>query len=377
MRKKMAGALLALGICVTSVSAVAAQCRDVSEQIVETETQIKIWEHEQNQSMAEILKADIISLEEQIDKAEQNRKAAEEAGDSLEALRMELTLSNYRKEVQEKKESLAAYQLQADLDAYYVLNQDKLTEDQKARNQYECYGSRITIAKYEARQSYLEAQKIELEKKTEAEEKKLELGYATEAEAESVRSALQKTHLAMQEAEEEIAFQKEVLSLYGETMQDGEQPAIPQTLEELSGDYTSAFYENSAQIKFYEQQIAAYCNYIDNAAETDETLEKIRLQLELARLKKEQYRMELEKYVKQNEKSYRQSKLRMEEYDCEIEALEQKIKNSELLYEKGRLRQIDVLELKTEKAQLEYERQSCVCDALINRYILEHTIEGT
>lgn len=377
MRKKMTGIVLMLGICITSVSVMAAEGRDVSERIVETQTRIKIWDYEKNQSMAEVIKEELISLEEQIDKAEQERKTAEETGDSLGALRMELALSNYRKEAEEKKEALTEYQLQIDLDAYYVLNQDKLTEDQRARNQYECYVSRITIARYEARRSYLEAEKAELEKKLEAEEKKRELGYATEAEAGAARNALQKTLLMIEEAEEEIAFQKELLAMYGEdTQSNSQQTTLPRTLEELSGDYVGTFCENSAQIKSYDQQITAYGNYIDSADETDENFGKIQLQLELARLNRQQYQLELEKYVKQNEKSYRQSKLRVEEYDCEIETLEQKIQNSELLYEKGRVREIDVLELKTEKARLEYERQGCVCDAQLSRYILENHIES-
>lgn len=374
MRKKAAGMLLVIGLCFVSAGVMAADNQDVSIYIVETQAKIKNCDYKKYKDAAEVLEADIASLEEQIATAQQNRKKAEETGDSLQVMRMDLVISNCKKEMEEKKETLTEYQLQMDMDIYYIDNKDKLAEDQKAKNQYNCYCSRLTIAKYNAQLTYLGAAQTELEQKLKIEKNKLELGYTTALEVNKIQSALDRILLMKKEAEEEINFQKDMLALYGE-----EEILIdlPQKLEELQDDFVDKFCSDSTQIKFYEQQITAYSNYIDNSEESDEELEKIRLQLELAQLNKQQYRVELERYVKQTEKSYKQAKLKTEEYDSEIAVIEQTIKNSELLYEKGRLREIDVIEVKTEKARLEYERTCAICDAQQSRYILEHQIENT
>lgn len=374
MRKKAAGMLLVIGLCFVSAGVMAADNQDVSIYIVETQAKIKDCDYKKYKDAAEVLEADIASLEEQLATAQQNRKKAEEAGDSLQVMRMDLVISNCKKEMEEKKETLTEYQLQMDMDVYYIDNKDKLAEDQKAKNQYNCYCSRLTIAKYNAQLTYLGAAQTELEQKLKIEKNKLELGYTTALEVNKIQSALDRTLLMKKEAEEEINFQKDMLALYGE-----EEILIdlPQKLEELQDDFVDKFCSDSTQIKFYEQQITAYSNYIDNSEESDEELEKIRLQSELAQLNKQQYRVELERYVKQMEKSYKQAKLKTEEYDSEIAVIEQTIKNSELLYEKGRLREIDVIEVKTEKARMEYERTCAICDAQQSRYILEHQIENT
>lgn len=374
MRKKAAGMLLVIGLCFVSAGVMAADNQDVSIYIVETQVKIKNCDYKKYKDAAEVLEADIASLEEQLATAQQNRKKAEEAGDSLQVMRMDLVISNCKKEMEEKKETLTEYQLQMDMDVYYIDNKDKLAADQKAKNQYDCYCSRLTIAKYNAQLTYLGAAQTELEQKLKIEKNKLELGYTTALEVNKIQSALDRTLLMKKEAEEEINFQKDMLALYGE-----EEILIdlPQKLEELQDDFVDKFCSDSTQIKFYEQQITAYSNYIDNSEESDEELEKIRLQLELAQLNKQQYRVELERYVKQMEKSYKQAKLKTEEYDSEIAVIEQTIKNSELLYEKGRLREIDVIEVKTEKARMEYERTCAICDAQQSRYILEHQIENT
>lgn len=374
MRKKAAGMLLVIGLCFVSAGVMAADNQDVSIYIVETQAKIKDCDYKKYKDAAEVLEADIAALEEQLATAQQNRKKAEEAGDSLQVMRMDMVISNCKKEMEEKKETLTEYQLQMDMDVYYIDNKDKLAEDQKAKNQYDCYCSRLTIAKYNAQLTYLGAVQTELEQKLKIEKNKLELGYTTTLEVNKIQSALDRTLLMKKEAEEEINFQKDMLALYGE-----EEILIdlPQKLEELQDDFVDKFCSDSTQIKFYEQQITAYSNYIDNSEESDEELEKIRLQLELAQLNKQQYWVKLEKYVKQTEKSYRQAKLKTEEYDSEIAVIEQTIKNSELLYEKGRLREIDVIEVKTEKARLEYERTCAICDAQQSRYILEHQIENT
>lgn len=373
MRKKTVGILLLTGVCLASVGVAAAGKRDVSVHIVETQTKIKNYDHKQYEDTVEVLKADIASVEEELATAQQNRKKAEEAGDSLQMMRMDTVIANCKKELEEKRGTLAEYQLQMDIDIYYVDNQDKLAAVQEADNQYDCYCSRLAIAKCNAQLSYLGAAKSELEQKLTVEKSKLELGYTTALEVNQIQGALDRTLLMIKEAEEEINFQKDLLALYGE-----EEISIdlPQKLEELSDDFISKFCSNSTQIKFYEQQITAYGNYIENSGESDEELEKIRLQLELAQLNKQQYQVNLERYIKQKEKSYRQAKLKTEEYDFEISVIEQKIKNSELLYAKGRLREIDIMELKTEKARLEYERTCSVCDAQQSRYILEHQIEN-
>ena len=213
----------------------------------------------------------------------------------------------------------------------------------------------------------------ELEKKLAIENKKLKLGYATALDVSQVQNTLDRTGLMIKEAEEEIGFQEDLLASYGEKEILTE---LPQNLEELKDDFVGKFCTDSAQLKYYEQQMTAYSNYIEHSGESEETLEKMRLELELAGLNQQQYRVELTRYVKQKEKSYRQFRLKLEEYDSEIALAEEKIKNAELLCEQGRLREIDVMELKTEKARLEYERTCVVCDAQQIRYILEHQTEN-
>lgn len=359
--------------CCVSVSALAANCRDVSGRIAELEAELKAIDYENNKEKTELLEAETASLEKQLSAAEQDRQKAEAEGDSLGVLRAELAITNCKKELEKIRETLAACRLQAELDSYYVDNKDKLVADSEARSRYQCYSSRINITKCHAQEAYLQTRQTELEKKLEIEKRKLELGYSTELEVSAIQGEADANLLVTREVEEELKYQSDLLAVYGEEAADVELPGM---LQELEGDFVSQFCNNSAQVAYYSQQISAYSNYIDNADADDSNLQKIQLQLELARLNKQQYELELEKYVRQREKSYRQSGLKAEEYDCEIGVMEQRINNSTILYEKGKLREIDVMELKTQKAYLEYERKCCICDAQMERYILEHSIEN-
>lgn len=372
IQRGIMGIVLITGLCLIPAGITMAAGRDVSVQIVELETELKECSYEQYESMMAVIQAEILSLSGQLAVAEQAVQKAEDEGDALEVMRMELLISNYEKELAEKQETLAEYRLQADMSAFYVLNGDELKTNQEAQNQYICYACKLVIAKYDARVVYLKARQTELEKKLEVEQRKLELGYTIPVEVQAIQNELERTSLMAAETEEEIRFQKDMLALYGEEEFQIDLPHMP---EELEGDFVSAFCDHSAQLKLYEQQITAYGNYIDSVESSDGSLREMQLQLELVQLKQEQYRLELEQYVRQKEKDYRQSKLKVEEYDCELKVIELKIQNSELLYEKGRILETDILELKTEQARLEYERISCVCDAELSRYVLENRIE--
>lgn len=373
MKKRTIGiGLIIAGISLTTTSVFAVNQRDVGKRIVEVEAEIKACDYEKYKDMIAVLEADIIALDESLFTAEQNKKEAETEGDSLGVMRAEVMISNYTKQLDEKRKTLVSYQLQMDMDAYYVTYQDKLIADKESRIHYECYECRLNIVRYSAQRKYLTTMKAELEKKLKIEQEKLKLGYTTELEVNVVQNQLDETVLSIDEADLEIEFQKNMLLLYGE---EDTEINLPNTLGTLEGDFKSQFCANSAQIKYYEHLTEAYNNYIDNADDSDEDLEKVRFQSELSQLNKQQYRTELERYVEQREKNYKQAKLKVEEYDCEINIMEQRIENSTLLYQQGRLREIDVMELETEKARLEYERQCCFCDAQLNCYILENNIE--
>ena len=206
-----------------------------------------------------------------------------------------------------------------------VLAEDNGTDTQ---NQYQCYSLRLNLTKYHAQIAYLNARQAELEKKLDIEERKLALGYSTELEVAAIQSEADINRLTIQGAEEDADLQKELLALYGEEAEDVE---LPDTLDEWEGGSS-------------------------DGADSP--------QLSSAQLEMKIYRM-------QQENAYRQASLKVQEYDSAIAVMEQRIKNGQLLYEKGRLREVDIMELETEKERLIYERKSCICDALLVRYVLE------
>jgi len=331
-----------IGIGMVSLRARAGQQRDVSVQIVSVQNDMKQYEYQRYQTMVAALEAEILS------------------SDALEAR-------------DEKWERLHSYRLQMDMDAYYVDNRDKIIADKETKNEYECYNCKIHIMQNAAQLEYLKVLQSELEKELEIEKRRLELGYSIQLDVDAIQSQLEETALGMEEIELDIDFQKQVLKSYGEENLD---ISVPDALQPVGKDYVEEFIENSIQIKYYDQQAVAYENYMNDMEGSHDGMEEVELQLQLSRLNKQQYQLSLERYVQEKKKSYEQARLKVQEYDSKIKIVEKRIENSELLYEKGRIREVDILELKTEKAQLEYERVCNVGNALLSLYILEHNIEN-
>ena len=204
------------------------------------------------------------------------------------------------------------------------------------QNQYQCYSLRLNLTKCHAQASYLNTRQAELEKKLDIEKKKLAIGYSTDLEVAAVQSEVDINRLTIQGVEEEADLQKQLLALYGEAAIDVE---LPDTLEELEDG-------------------------------SKDGLDVDLPQADSSQLSKAQLEMKI--YKMQQENAYRQARLKVQEYDSAIAIMERRIENGRLLYEKGRLREVDIIELEKEKERLVYERKSCICDALLDSYVLEN-----
>lgn len=371
IKRKIALIIALIGIFVASINVLADGKRNVSPRIAEIEAEIRTLDYEQYRDRADALETEIMTLREQLYTVEKEKNMAEEKEDSVGVSRAEMLISNIKKELAEKEENLSEYRLQLDMNIFYVENKDKLVSEEEEIVKYECYAAKINIAKSNAQLEYLKCGQSEFEKRTKAEQSKMELGYATSLDVSVIQNELDQMILSVKEVNEEIDYQKNILAIYEE---ENVAVELPEHLEELDGDFVSQFYNNNMQVKYYVQQIKAYGNYIENAEESDDGLSKMKLQMELLDLKQQQYKIELEKYVKQNEKLYKQDMLQTEQYDYRIDIVEQKIKNGRLLLDKGKNREIDIMELETEKARLEYEKKSVICDAMLRKYALEHNI---
>lgn len=204
------------------------------------------------------------------------------------------------------------------------------------QDQYQCYSLRINLTKCHAQASYLNARQAELEKKLDIEKKKLAIGYSTDLEVAAIQSEVDINRLTIQGVEEDADLQKRLLALYGEEAID---VTLPDTLKELQNG-------------------------------SNDGLDVGQSQADSSQLSKAQLEMKI--YKMQQENAYRQARLKVQEYDSAIAIMERRIKNGRLLYEKGRLREVDIMELETEKERLVYERKSCICDALLESYVLEN-----
>lgn len=204
------------------------------------------------------------------------------------------------------------------------------------QNQYQCYSIRLNLTKCHARISYLNTRQAELEKRLDIEKRKLAIGYSTKLEVAAIQSEVDINRLDIQGVEEEAGLQKKLLALYGAEVVEVE---LPDTLEELGDGSNDGLDAGWLQ---------------GDSAQSD----KAQLEMKI-------YRM-------QQETAYRQARLKVQEYDSAIALMEQRIENGRLLYEKGRLREVDIMELETEKERLVYERKSCICDALLESYELEN-----
>ena len=112
--------------------------------------------------------------------------------------------------------------------------------------------------------------------------------------------------------------------------------------------------------------------YIDSIREDEE----YRIQRDLADLDKQQYVADLQVYVKQKMLQYETMLEEIEQVNQEILLLEEKLKTNHALYEKGKITEIKIVELETEKERLISEKMGLIFDGYCIYYILEEKIEG-
>lgn len=256
--------------------------------------------------------------------------------------------------------------------SYYVQNEEKLFSDREEENKYKIRYNTLAVQKCEYQESYLKALKEEIQEKIKIENGKLELGYTTQISVEELELQLKETEQQIETVQEQQRQYKEIIRIYGGEYMPIE---IAENLSELSGNYENEFLENNLQIEYYENQIKTYQEYLDRNKEAED-FQDIRIQKDLAELDKKQYEADLRVYVKEKMLQYEIKLRNIAQINDEIALIEEKIQTNRILFDNGKITEIQITELETERERLIYEKMCLICDADCVRYVLEHKIEG-
>lgn len=256
--------------------------------------------------------------------------------------------------------------------SYYLKNREQLFSKREEENKYKIRSNILTVQKYEHQEKYLQALKDEIEAKIKAENGKLELGYTTESSVEELKLQLQETKLQIETVQEQQKQYKEIIKIYG-----GEYVpiAISEDISALTDDYVTKFLQDNLQIKYYENQIKTYQEYLDEN-EKAKNFKEIQIQRDLVELDKKQYEADLRVYVKEKMLQYETIFRNITQVNDEIALIEEKIQADKILFDNGKITKIQIIELETEREKLKYEKMCLIYDADCIRYVLEYKIEG-
>lgn len=256
--------------------------------------------------------------------------------------------------------------------SYYLKNREQLFLKREEENKYKIRSNILTVQKYEHQEKYLQALKDEIEAKIKAENGKLELGYTTESSVEELKLQLQETKLQIETVQEQQKQYKEIIKIYG-----GEYVpiAISEDISALTDDYVTKFLQDNLQIKYYENQIKTYQEYLDEN-EKVKNFKEIQIQRDLVELDKRQYEADLRVYVKEKMLQYETIFRNITQVNDEIALIEEKIQADKILFDNGKITKIQIIELETEREKLIYEKMCLIYDADCIRYVLEYKIEG-
>ena len=252
---------------------------------------------------------------------------------------------------------------------YYEENEEALFEQKQSQKAYKVRYYTLQVQKLEFQENYLQSLYRELERKIEIETDKLNLGYSTEASVQELENQWHATKLQIESVQEEQELCKEAIRIYGGVY---EPVTVEGKLPPLSEDYVYKFLEDNLQVIYYDNQIQTYQEYIDSIREDEE----YRIQRDLADLDKQQYVADLQVYVKQKMLQYETMLEEIEQVNQEILLIEEKLNTNHVLYEKGKITEIKIVELETEKERLISEKMGLIFDGYCIYYILEEKIEG-
>lgn len=197
------------------------------------------------------------------------------------------------------------------------------SDDADTSVDYMIYRNQLNVQLADLQLEYLSALEQEWEQKCVIEESKLELGYAIPVEVEEAKCQHTQVLLQIDTVQDQQAFYKDLIGIYG-----GEYTPITvsDTLPEL-GEYT---WNNQAE----------------------------------------------EIYIKEMMLQYRTIIREKTSLENQIHVMELKVQNAELLYEKGKITYVQLLEQENELMRLELERKELIYDAQCIYYILENGIMG-
>lgn len=257
-------------------------------------------------------------------------------------------------------------------DSFVLDYYDVLLEEKEGQQQYNIYKNQLQTQLLELQLAYLSDLEKEWAQKCGAEAKKLEMGYAipvTVKEAEGQHAAVL---LEIESVKEKQDYCMEAIALYGGVYQE---IFVLEECEPLTGDYTELFLEGSAQVLYYDQQISGYKAALLNVAQNAEETKILQKQLQLAMMEKAQYEINVELYVKELQLQYRDIERKIADKDNKITVAELRVNNAALLYEKGKITEIELTEIKNELHRLQYERTELLYEAKDIYYKLNHGIK--
>lgn len=340
-------------------------------QIAEMQAELNAYDYDVYTKKVRETEEQISGLQENLVQAEQEKNAAEQNEDPLGVLRAESMINSYADEIRELSLTLAETTLQMDLNYYYMKNKDAIVAKEKAQLTYSSYSDCLKAKLYDYHLAYLDALEKEHEDKLNMEKSKQKLGYTTQLAVDEATMQLESVKLQIETAKAEQGFLVESLSLNGiENIEIN----VPTEVQALKDDYVAQFLASSTKTAYFDSQITAYQNYRTDLENTAVT--KANLEVQIVTLKKQQYQIDLELYVKQLILKYETTNRNILSIDNQIFVLQSKIKNNELLYQKGKITQIKITELQTELKKLEYERTALIFEGNRIYYILENNVEN-
>ena len=253
--------------------------------------------------------------------------------------------------------------------SYYVENEEALFKQKQSEKAYKIQYYTLQVQSLEFQEIYLQSLYEEIESKIQIETGKLRLGYSTEISVKELENQLNETKLQIESVQAQQEMCKEAVRIYGGSYKPLE---VEQELSALREDYVSKFLENNLQVKYYDNQIQTYQEYIEKYRDDEE----YRIQRDLADLDKQQYIADLHIYVKEKVLQYETILEEIAQVSSELTLVEEKINTNKVLYENGKITEIETIELETEKKRLISEKMGLIFDAYCIHYILEQRIEG-
>ncbi len=249
---------------------------------------------------------------------------------------------------------------------------DILLAEKAGQQQYNIYKNQLQAQLLELKLTYLSELEKEWAQKCGAEEKKLEMGYTIPVAVKEAEGQHAAVLLEIESVREKQEFYMEAIALYGGVYQE---VIVSEECGPLTDDYTELFLEGSAQRLYYEQQILGYEAALLNAVGNAEEINVLQKQLQLAMIEKTQYEINMELYVKELQLQYRDIERKIADKDNKITVAEMKVNNAALLYEKGKISELELTELKNELHRLQYERAELLYEAKDICYRLNHGIK--